>query len=672
MMKTILKIYVRLITALLPFLFLPLVIDSFGFGKMWILGSLVMVGLLLWAIGGVAKRNDIKIYWSPVLLTLFLWAIWTVVSYFYLPIGLKFKNLLSTSGMAPILILLGMVFLWVQNDDEGEGNKQLLWLTVSGLIVAIVSLVVFLIPIAKMPILWPKDNPILAIDQNWSLMGGVMGELVFLSILAGLWIKNLVVKLKGKENYIGAAIICSGLILIVFLDIFKIVKGGYGYLNWGTSWIIAVESLKQNPIFGVGIGNFVEAFYWWRGVGYNQGASWASVYQISGNWITQVWTETGLVGLALVLALVWQTIRAQMSKANKLLVLIVGLIVLLLPYNWITLLMWMWLIAILGSKRRSVGQMSLKVGENGFNGAPILVLVLMLVGVVWAGNWWVKMMLGEVYYRRSLVAASKNDGSGTYNWQIKAIAINENYPEYRRAYSQTNLALAMSLLSNKDITDEDKQKAVTLVQQAVREAKATVALDGLNPDYWLNLAVIYKQLVGVIDGSADWSVQAYSQAGVLDTVNPALRLDFGGLLYALGRYEEADRMFEQSVTLKNNLANSWYNWAYTARQLNKLPDAVNRLTQALTLVPAGSGDYDKASKELESWKKELDVLIQQQKDAQAAAAAKATLTKPETLTNPQAIPTGNKEVMVPTGGLEPPKVEPTPTSTATPSPTITN
>jgi len=64
--------------------------------------------------------------------------------------------------------------------------------------------------------------------------------------------------------------------------------------------------------------------------------------------------------------------------------------------------------------------------------APALVLVLLVVGAVWGGNWWVKTMLGEVYYRDSLVSASKNDGSGTYNWQIKAIAINENSPEYRR------------------------------------------------------------------------------------------------------------------------------------------------------------------------------------------------------------------------------------------------
>jgi Tfp pilus assembly protein PilF len=657
-MKTIFKIYVRLVTALLPFLFLPLIIDSFGFGKMWILGVLLMIGLLLWIVGGIINRDEFKIYWTPTLLMVFLWLVWAVVSFVKMPVGLQMRTLISTTGLTSVLLLFGMVFLWTQTSDEAEANEQLKWLTASGLVVAVTSLIVFLIPTSKLPILLPKTNPMLAIDQNWSLMGSLLGEFMFLLILAAMWIKKMVLKMKEKENYIASAVILAVVVLVVFLDGFRIIKSGWGFLDWKNSWIIAVESLKQNPIFGVGIGNFVEAFYWWRGVGFNASPNWASVYSISGNWLTQVWSETGLVGLVLVLVLVWRTIKSQHSKINKIIATIAGIAILALPFNWIALLFWLWLITIFGAGKKNYGQISLKVGNSGINAGPAFLFVAVLLGVVWAGNWWGKIMLGEVNYRNSLVAASKNDGSGTYNLQIKAIALNENYPEYRRAYSQTNLALALSLLSNKDITEEDKQKAVTLVQQAVREGKATVALDNLNPGYWSNLAVIYKQLVGVIDGSADWAVQAYSQAGVLDTVNPALRLDFGGLLYALGSYDQADRLFEQSVTLKGDLANSWYNWSYTAKQLNKVDVAVSRLTQALTLVPAGSGDYEKASQELVTWKKELEVLLQKQKDAQAQAAKEAL--KPETLTNPAAIPTTNKEVSVPATGMEPPKVEPTP------------
>jgi len=656
-MKTFNKIYVRLITALLPLLFLPLIIDGLGFGKLVIAGVLVMLGILLWIVGGVMRRNEFKIYWTPVLSMAFLWAIWAAVSYFYMPLGVRMRTLMSTSGLGYILVVVGMMFLWVQNSDEGEGEQQLKWLTVSGLLVAVASLVVFLIPTSKLPILIPKDNPMLAIDQNWSLVGGILSELIFLIVLAVVWLKKMIGKMQNKENYIWSAIILGVLVLVSFLDIFRVIKSGWGYLDWGNSWIIAVESLKQYPknIFGVGIGNFMEGFYWWRGIGFNTGANWSVVYSISGNYFTQLWAETGLVGLVIMLLMVWKTIKVQTNKVNKFLALGAGLLILVLPFSWFAVLMWIWFVMNLGLGRRSSGEISLKVGEFGFNIGPALVLVVVIGGLIWSGGWWRKIALSEYYYRNSLVAASKNDGSGTYNWQIKAIALNENVPEYRRSYSQTNLALALSLLQNKDITEDDKQKAVTLVQQSVREGKAAVALDSLNPSYWTNLAVIYKQLVGVIDGSADWSAQAYSQAGVLDTINPALRLDFGGLLYALGSYDQADRVFEQAVTLKSDLANSWYNWAYTAKQLNRLGDAVARLTQAVNLVPAGSGDYEKANSELTIWKKELDELTAKQK----AASAEALAPKPETLEVAKPLPTGASGVIpVPSGDLNPPAVLP--------------
>ena len=208
-MKLINKIYVRLITALLPFLFFPLIVDSFGFGKLWVMGALVMLGLLMWTITGVTKKNSLRVRWSPILTGVLLWTIWSIVSYFYMPVGLKMKSLLSVGGIGSVLVILGMVFLWTQNSNEEEDTKQLNWLTVSGVLVAITSLVIFLIPQSKLPILLPKSNPMLAIDQNWSLVGSVLSEMVFLLVLAGVWVKNMVSKIKDKQDYIMSAILVS-------------------------------------------------------------------------------------------------------------------------------------------------------------------------------------------------------------------------------------------------------------------------------------------------------------------------------------------------------------------------------------------------------------------------------------------------------------------------------
>jgi len=298
------------------------------------------------------------------------------------------------------------------------------------------------------------------------------------------------------------------------------------------------------------------------------------------------------------------------------------------------------------------------VGEGGINGAP-WVLAAILTGVmVWSGINAGKMIAADYYYRQSMIAASKNDGGTTYNMQIKAIGLNPLSAEYRRVYAQTNLALAISILSTEQVADADKEKASVLIQQSVREGKAAVSLNQMEVINWTNLAQIYRQLVGVVDGSADWSFQAYQQAMVLDPTNPSLALDLGGLLYAAGRYEEAERMFEQSVVNKNDFANAWYNWAYSAKQMNKLGDAVSRMTQAVALVPVTSGDFEKANKELETWKKEYDEAVKKFQEQQQPKEA-------ETLKTSEPLPTVSKEeqVNVPAEDLKPP----TPVVTVEPS-----
>lgn len=281
-----------------------------------------------------------------------------------------------------------------------------------------------------------------------------------------------------------------------------------------------------------------------------------------------------------------------------------------------------------------------------------------------------RMFLGEVYLRRSLVAAGENKGGETYDLQIKAIGMNPNIANYRRIYSQTNMALAQNILVTKDISDEDRQKAGVLVQQAVREGKAAIALEGANASYWENLGEIYKKLIGVVDGSADWAFQALQQAAFLDPINPLTKLNLGGLLYSARRFEEADRVFEEVVVNKQDFANGWYNWAYSAKNLNKLEVAIQRLNQALALVPAETGDFEKASGELAVWKKEYEELLKKQGQTQGSAPT------PETLKTAEPIPTAGKEekVDVPKEQLEPPEVTvmPTPTNgvpTETPTPT---
>jgi Tfp pilus assembly protein PilF len=291
-------------------------------------------------------------------------------------------------------------------------------------------------------------------------------------------------------------------------------------------------------------------------------------------------------------------------------------------------------------------EITMLAGESKRNVGPWIMGGVTAVLVIGIGFMWVRLTMAEVAIKNSITAAAKNLAQPTYDWQRKAIEINPWEPEYRRLYSQTNLALAQATLAKETPSDAEKQQAAVLVQQSVNEGKAAISLDGINSGYWANLAVIYRSLVGLVDGAADWSYESYNQAIALDPVNPLLKLNLGGLLYAANRFEDADRIFEGVVTSKPDLANGWYNWAYSAKKQNKINDAVARLNQAVSLVPANSGDFETASKELAEWKKELD----------AAQTPAPTPKEAETLKTPDPLPSVNEEEkpIIPSGVLAPP------------------
>jgi hypothetical protein len=343
---------------------------------------------------------------------------------------------------------------------------------------------------------------------------------------------------------------------------------------------------------------------------------------------------------------------------------LMGLLMLILPPTFLLFFLLFWLAAAdFGEVKKA--KLMLILGENGFNVMPYLVSVLLL-GVFGFGSYKVgKAVVADYFWRQSLVATSKNDGSGAYNNQIKAIAMNPKLADYRAIYAQTNLALAKTLLNTEDgteVTTENKEKASTLIQQAVREAQTAVSLDANMSVYWINLASVYRALLGVVNNALDWSVQSYQQAVVVDPVNPSIDMELGSMYYGAEDYSTAERYFEEATKNKSDYANAWYNWAYAAKQQNKLQLAVNRMEQALALVSTNSEDYTKAKEEFDKWEKEYEDAVakynQQIKEQQTQQQVNNTDKKPvstEALTTPEPLPSMGVEekVNVPADQLEP-------------------
>lgn len=299
-MTKILKTYLKVWLFLLPIFFLPVVVDSFGFGKNWLMFLTMCLGLIIWAVL-MAVKKDNKIVLVKGWGWLLALTIWAGVFWYFGEVGVRMRTLMGFPGLGMLLSMTIWAFLWMQVAEERDGSEEK-WLTVAGLMVALSSLVVFLLPSTKMPISWPKDNPIVNLTNDWSLTGAVLGEMWVLAVLGIIWTKKLFIKIKKREGYIGEVMVTAVLVLVLFLDVFKTVRSGWGYLDLNSSWTIASESLKYKPLQGVGIGNFLEAFNKWRPMAFNATKSWTGSFGWSANGGLQLWDRTWLGWLGLGIA----------------------------------------------------------------------------------------------------------------------------------------------------------------------------------------------------------------------------------------------------------------------------------------------------------------------------------------------------------------------------------
>ncbi|MBU4397483.1 hypothetical protein KKC08_04940, partial [Patescibacteria group bacterium] len=406
-MKNILRFYIRACLFLFPVIFLPIVTDSFVFGKGWFLMISALLGLLVW-VGVLLEKKKVVVKVSGVLWWFLGLLIWSLFSWLRLSVGARMSSMVGPFGFGTVLALFVWVFLWLQVREKEEEKKQMVFVTVAGALVVLSSLLTFLLPESRLPFLWPKENPIISINNTWSLTGSLLAELVLLIFLAIINGRDLLKKLKEERQgvaYLTDTVKTAFLTLGVCLSFYKLFKFGFGWLDLKSSWVIAVETFKNTPLFGVGIGNFIKAFRFSRPASYNLTRFWNVGFAVSGMGLLHIWTELGLVGLVLVLT----GIVKLLKKKGFGLFLGLVLMVFLLPFNLISL----WLLVLLLVNRWSGVKkirIDLFLGEERKNivliSLSFLVLVLAGGGVYYSG----KFLLSEIYLKKSFVFISENNG----------------------------------------------------------------------------------------------------------------------------------------------------------------------------------------------------------------------------------------------------------------------
>ncbi len=155
----------------------------------------------------------------------------------------------------------------------------------------------------------------------------------------------------------------------------------------------------------------------------------------------------------------------------------------------------------------------------------ILFLVVLLLGSLFTLFTGVEKFASLAMYSRAQALASKNDIEGAATNVSRAIALYPSDMYYRAntiiALKEINLLVSNTTLS-KDILKSEFQNAFTAGENSARQA---IAYDGTNPNNWINLALLYQNVMPLqIPGAYDNAKAALNQAGKLSPFDPSIDL----------------------------------------------------------------------------------------------------------------------------------------------------
>lgn len=654
-------------------------IPLFALGCIFLVGSIFSLNKTISIFGSQSR-------WFPSLLGLL-----TVITFYYLSttvvktlstIKLALHTLILSATISSTVallayykIFLGKAFyLQVTNFNLAGSITTAIVIAAIGCVAASLTLVYATKPVSRI---------LLTISAllNFLLVLVVNITIGWALLLTGLVAGIMYTKLEQvKLSKIPLAVLAGACIILIALTFVPVTKAkmlNTAYpkelsLSLRDSWIIAASTIQEYPILATGPSTFELNFSRYRPLSLNAGPTWDVRFDKPYNELINVIATTGLVGLATFLFLGYCVFKlagaAKTSSESTGITRILSVLLLtsavtflftyatvLNTFVFFALLSMLVIAHALAEQNQSyvntvaIGITTLSTVPSIFESGVVkkdfikyIFMVPFIAGAIYLGIVTYKIYAAEYLMKKSIDAAQSNNGSNTYAYQAAAIGMNPNRDTYLTAFAQTNMMLANSLASKKDLSDNEKQAVQNLISDSIKSIRnASEVVNPLSVYNWEVRAAIYRNIIGVAENASDWTIASYSTAIQLDPTNPRLRIDLGGVYYAKEDYLSAANQFRQATSLKADYANAHYNFAEALLKLKDNQGAKRELEATRALLDQNSEDYKKVDAEIATIPAE-------------PAVAGTTTTKPtvEQLTNTTQKPVPNQEPLKTVGEPE--------------------
>jgi len=578
-----------LLLILFPLLFLTNASDVFTFPKE-ILVLIFTIALLIILCLKMVFESKITIRSNPFNLPLVFFGVVVLGS------SLVSRGFYDSIIQAlPLISLLFLYFVVVNSIDNASSFNLLSYSLILG---SVLSALVTLLYFAKIYIFpFPETH-----SRYFNTFGSTVQQTIYILpilLISLFFLANLI---KNKvANYELAIFSLSSLFTVLSFAvlIYEILVQKVVTLPFMHGLQIAFASISQDAqrpllslILGSGYGTFVTDFTRFRLPSFNlERDIWNLTFFNSSTFFFELIATTGILGIVSYFYLIQKVLKTRLKTINILHLSIIVLLIasFLLPFSFTSLFMLFMLMALYVSylylhKSNNVYNVTitlvaLKQGlinvveaasghrrEKESKVLPLLVFVVVIFVGGFVGYYTMRFLISDLAFKQSLAYVSSNNGQKAYDLQRQAI---DDYPyrsDYYRVFSQLNFALANSLaasIAQKDSPADAQQTVVALLQQSINSARQAVVISPLLAANWQNLSQIYRNLINVGQNADQFAVATLTQAISLDSSNPQLYVELGGIYYQFKQYDNAQNQFQIATNLKRDYSNAYYNLGHT-------------------------------------------------------------------------------------------------------------
>ncbi|MCL4363990.1 tetratricopeptide repeat protein [Patescibacteria group bacterium] len=588
-----------------PLFFLTTTQDFFITNKFYFLGFFAIVLTLVCAAEAIVTK---KIIWVNKVLDLpILLFFGTVLLSMIVSSTNKVAAFTNPNVGVGVFLFLTIVYFYLSR-NKPLSNKIY---SLSALILSILTVFFFIQPLKSVDL--PSSLEFIK-NPSFTSLGSQLDLAIFLGFFLILPAVRILEKKANSKDFALAGINLVALLIPIFL-IFKYKLMVLPPLS--LSWYAVLDTMKNlvTALFGAGVNNFGIVFTKVKDIYYNQSPLWQiASFSVARIVPFHILTEMGIVGfVAFVFLLLQSGVAAfKQSLTNKVVIAYLVLIVLIFPPTLPLLFLAFFIIGLISASQESNVKKTFTFSEQ-----PIFFVLILIAALIFIGS--ASYLLGraylaEYYFKKSIDGLTQNNAKLVYDNMRTARILNPYEERFVLNFSQTNLLIADSLATKKDITNQDRQTIAQAIQTAISEAKELIKLNPNNAQYFENLANVYKNIIPIASGSDVWAISAYQRAIVLDPANPTYRLNVGGIYYLLGQYANAVSFFEQAVALKPDWSNGYYNLAWSYFQNKQYDQAAATMQNVLTLINKDTDktDWDKANADLAVFKEKLNSSQQQE------------------------------------------------------------